>query len=95
MVVDEGKSVFFTGAAGTRFVRPAYFPDLAPLLWLGTGKSLLLRVIIAALKAKYAAKPAVVAVTASTGMAASNIGGTLFSPLKPVGTLRSGNSHHP
>lgn len=73
MVVEEGKNVFFTGSAGT-------------------GKSLLLRAIIASLRKKYAkAKPkskpesksgtevaapcAVVSVTASTGMAASNIGG--------------------
>ena len=52
----------------------------------GTGKSLLLRAIIAALKSKHAKKPAVVSVTASTGMAASNIGGTLFSPL-PIKTV--------
>ena len=56
-------------------------PRLLPLTWrifywLGTGKSLLLRAIIAALKKKHAKKPAVVSVTASTGMAASNIGGT-------------------
>ncbi|TBU57937.1 PIF1-like helicase-domain-containing protein [Dichomitus squalens] len=54
MVVDEGKNVFFTGAAG---------------------KSLLLRAIISALKKKYDKNPAVISVTASTGMAASNIGG--------------------
>ncbi|KAI0649794.1 PIF1-like helicase-domain-containing protein [Trametes meyenii] len=42
---------------------------------LGTGKSLLLRAIIAALRRKYAKNPEVVSVTASTGMAASNIGG--------------------
>lgn len=41
----------------------------------GTGKSLLLRTIIAALRKKYAGKTDAVAVTASTGMAASNIGG--------------------
>ncbi|KAI0652920.1 hypothetical protein C8Q70DRAFT_690236 [Cubamyces menziesii] len=41
----------------------------------GTGKSLLLRAIIQALRRKYAKKPEVVSVTASTGMAASNIGG--------------------
>ena len=42
---------------------------------VGTGKSLLLRAIIAALKKKHAKKQDVVSVTASTGMAASNIGG--------------------
>ena len=41
----------------------------------GTGKSLLLKAIITALRKKYAKKPEVVSVTASTGMAASNIGG--------------------
>ena len=43
---------------------------------LGTGKSLLLRAIINALRRKYSKKPEAVAVTASTGMAASNVGGT-------------------
>lgn len=46
----------------------------------GTGKSLLLKAIIAALKKKHAKMTNVVSVTASTGMAASNIGGmTLHS----------------
>ncbi|KAJ3554091.1 hypothetical protein NM688_g3284 [Phlebia brevispora] len=57
MVVDEEKSVFFTGAAGT-------------------GKSLLLRAIISTLRRKYSKKPELISITASTGMAASNIGGT-------------------
>ncbi|KAI3609614.1 mitochondrial dna helicase [Moniliophthora roreri] len=56
MVVDEEKSLFFTGAAGT-------------------GKSLLLRAIINALRKKYAKDKDAVSVTASTGMASSNIGG--------------------
>ena len=42
---------------------------------IGTGKSLLLRAIIAALRRKHANKADVISVTASTGMAASNIGG--------------------
>ncbi|KAI0062545.1 hypothetical protein BV25DRAFT_643764 [Artomyces pyxidatus] len=41
----------------------------------GTGKSLLLKAIISALKKKHAKKSDIVSVTASTGMAASNIGG--------------------
>ncbi|KAI1792662.1 PIF1-like helicase-domain-containing protein [Ganoderma leucocontextum] len=41
----------------------------------GSGKSLLLRAIIAGLKKKYSKNQAVISVTASTGMAASNIGG--------------------
>ncbi|ROW16673.1 hypothetical protein VPNG_01514 [Cytospora leucostoma] len=42
----------------------------------GTGKSLLLREIIKALKQKYAKTPDCLAICASTGMAAQNIGGT-------------------
>ncbi|KAJ0118805.1 DNA repair and recombination protein pif1 [Diaporthe amygdali] len=42
----------------------------------GTGKSLLLRAIIAALRKKFAEKSECLAVCASTGMAAQNIGGT-------------------
>ncbi len=80
MVVDEGKNVFFTGSAG----RPEYllssqgYIDSATVL-AGTGKSLLLKAIIAALKKKHAKKPDVVSVTASTGMAASNIGGMPYT----------------
>ncbi len=44
-------------------------------LLIGSGKSLLLRAIIAALRRKYSKNTSVVSVTASTGMAASNIGG--------------------
>ena len=61
LVVNDGKSLFFTGSAGT-------------------GKSVLLREIIASLRKKYASTPDAVAVTASTGIAACNIGGiTLHS----------------
>ncbi|KAJ3818515.1 PIF1-like helicase-domain-containing protein [Lentinula raphanica] len=56
MVVEEGKNVFFTGAAGT-------------------GKSLLLRAIIRALRQKYSKSKDAISITASTGMAASNVGG--------------------
>lgn len=41
----------------------------------GTGKSLLLRAIIEVLKRKYAKKADCLAICASTGMAAQNIGG--------------------
>jgi ATP-dependent DNA helicase PIF1 len=80
VVVDEGKNVFFTGAAGMYVAHPhsRHLPYLSHLRRPGTGKSLLLRAIIATLKKKHAKKPAVVSVTASTGMAASNIGGTAF-----------------
>lgn len=61
VVVKQGKSVFFTGPAGT-------------------GKSVLMRAIIKDLKEKFARDPERVAVTASTGLAACNIGGmTLHS----------------
>jgi hypothetical protein len=53
---------------------------------VGTGKSLLLKAIITALKKKHASKPEVVSVTASTGMAASNIGGA-FSQLEIAGVF--------
>jgi ATP-dependent DNA helicase PIF1 len=56
MVVDEGRSVFFTGSAGT-------------------GKSVLLREIIKSLRIKWKSHTDAVAVTASTGIAACNIGG--------------------
>jgi ATP-dependent DNA helicase PIF1 len=46
----------------------------------GTGKSVLLREIITALKKAYERSPECVAVTASTGLAACNVGGiTLHS----------------
>ena len=91
MVVDEGKNVFFTGSAGTfsyAFSVPSLGASLFRFLFMqrvridgdavvlaGTGKSLLLRAIIMALKKRHASKPEVVSVTASTGMASSNIGG--------------------
>jgi hypothetical protein len=88
MVVEEGKNVFFTGSAGTSFflrtflsLFPSFHAKGSELInvvgLLGTGKSLLLKAIIMALKKKHASKPEVVSVTASTGMAASNIGGAL------------------
>lgn len=49
----------------------------------GTGKSLLLRAIIAALKHKHRSEPNVISVTASTGMAASNVGGGCHNPDMP------------
>ncbi|SCZ87336.1 BZ3500_MvSof-1268-A1-R1_Chr2-2g04802 [Microbotryum saponariae] len=66
LVVDEGKSVFFTGSAGT-------------------GKSVLLREIIASLKRKYVSTQDAVAITASTGMAACNIGGTTIHSFAGIG----------
>lgn len=51
----------------------------------GTGKSVLMRSIIAALKKKYARDPEKVAVTASTGLAACNIGGMTLHSFAGIG----------
>ena len=94
MVADEGQNVFFTGAVGMWFIR-THSPLISLLFILtystffyqpGTRKLLLLWAIIATLKKKHAKKPDVVSVTASTEMAASNIGGAFFL-LQPTGTL--------
>lgn len=66
LVCDKGKSVFFTGPAGT-------------------GKSVLMRAIIAQLKKKYARDPDRLAVTASTGLAACNIGGMTLHSFSGIG----------
>ena len=65
-VVDEGKSVFFTGSAGT-------------------GKSVLMREIIAVLRKKFQREPDRVAVTASTGLAACNVGGVTLHSFGGIG----------
>jgi len=52
---------------------------------IGTGKSVLLREIIKALRKKYATAPDAVAVTASTGIAACNIGGVTLHSFGGVG----------
>ncbi|GAA5948379.1 hypothetical protein JCM10213_004405, partial [Rhodosporidiobolus nylandii] len=51
----------------------------------GTGKSVLLREIISSLKRKYRGSSDAVAVTASTGMAACNIGGTTIHSFAGIG----------
>jgi ATP-dependent DNA helicase PIF1 len=51
----------------------------------GTGKSVLLREIIAALRRKYVREPDRVAVTASTGLAACNIGGVTLHSFAGIG----------
>ncbi|MBW0483498.1 hypothetical protein O181_023213 [Austropuccinia psidii MF-1] len=51
----------------------------------GTGKSVLLRHIISALKRNHSARPDAVAVTASTGMAACCIGGTTIHSFGGIG----------
>ncbi|KAL2075527.1 hypothetical protein VTL71DRAFT_470 [Oculimacula yallundae] len=66
LVVNQSKSVFFTGSAGT-------------------GKSVLMRAIIAELRKKYSREPDRVAVTASTGLAACNIGGVTLHSFGGIG----------
>ena len=66
LVVNQSKSVFFTGSAGT-------------------GKSVLMRAIIRDLKKKYLREPDRVAVTASTGLAACNIGGVTLHSFGGIG----------
>ena len=68
-VVDEGKSVFFTGSAGT-------------------GKSVLMKQIIAKLRDKYVREPERVAVTASTGLAACHIEGTTLHSFAGAGLAK-------
>jgi ATP-dependent DNA helicase PIF1 len=66
LVVNQQKSVFFTGSAGT-------------------GKSVLMRAIIAELRKKYVREPDRIAVTASTGLAACNIGGVTLHSFGGIG----------
>ncbi|KAM0722669.1 hypothetical protein Q7P37_002110 [Cladosporium fusiforme] len=51
----------------------------------GTGKSVLLREIIASLRKKYAREPDRIAVTASTGLAACNVGGVTLHSFAGIG----------
>lgn len=79
LAVDDETNLFFTGSAGLSHkpleiilgVSSYHYADYRA----GTGKSLLLRATIQALRKKYANKAECLAVCASTGMAAQNIGG--------------------
>lgn len=66
LIVDNKKSVFFTGSAGT-------------------GKSVLLRETITVLRQKFQKEPDRVAITASTGLAACNIGGVTLHSFSGIG----------
>lgn len=66
LVCKMGKSVFFTGPAGT-------------------GKSVLMRSIVQEMKKKYAKDPERLAVTASTGLAACNVGGMTLHSFAGIG----------
>lgn len=54
----------------------------------GTGKSVLLQYVISGLRDKFRHKPDAVAVTASTGIAACNVGGTTLHSFGGVGLAR-------
>jgi ATP-dependent DNA helicase PIF1 len=69
LVVEKGKSIFFTGSAGT-------------------GKSVLLREIISSLRSKFRKEQDRIAVTASTGLAACNIGGVTLHSFAGIGIGR-------
>lgn len=71
-----GQSLFVTGGAGQYDVI-CLFSCFEIIL--GSGKSFLMRVIIEALRQKFG-HAFMVAVTASTGMASSRIGGMSFYP---------------
>lgn len=58
---------------------------LSSLTQIGTGKSVLLREIIKGLRKKFINSPDAVAVTASTGIAACNIGGVTLHSFGGVG----------
>jgi hypothetical protein len=62
-----------------------YFCGLVRPRLAGTGKSVLLREIIKGLREKYRARPDAVAVTASTGIAACNVGGTTLHSFAGIG----------
>jgi ATP-dependent DNA helicase PIF1 len=59
--------------------------NLVNFILVGTGKSVLLREIIIALRKKHKDSPAAVAITASTGIAACNIGGVTLHSFTGVG----------
>lgn len=80
--VLEGKSVFFTGSAGQLHYLYVTFIISHDT---GTGKSVLLRSIIKDLRRKHNRSTDAVAVTASTGIAACNIGGVTLHSFSGVG----------
>lgn len=63
----------------------AYMPLPFTDSYLGTGKSVLLREIIKTLRKKYVKSPDAVAITASTGIAACNIGGVTIHSFAGIG----------
>ena len=84
-LVTEGKNIFFTGSAGTFTMVHSIWRHDPSVPILGTGKSVLLREILKSLRKKYARSPDAVAVTASTGIAACNIGGITLHSFAGIG----------
>lgn len=84
LAVDKGQNIFFTGSAGASLLSRLAVMTTDHLVRIGTGKSVLLREIIAALRRKAKTADSVV-VTASTAMAACNIGGTTIHSFAGIG----------
>lgn len=85
-LVSAGKSIFFTGSAGS--VRTSLAVCLAHSREIGTGKSVLLRSIISLCYEMYGRDH--VGVTAATGIASINIGGCTLHSWAGIG-LGKGN----
>ena len=84
-LVTEGKNIFFTGSAGTLPLVRSTWRHHSSLSMSGTGKSVLLKEILKSLRKKYARSPDAIAVTASTGIAACNIGGVTLHSFAGIG----------
>jgi hypothetical protein len=69
-LVKDGRSLFYTGSAGQLYTHIVHFyrDPTRLIIFLGTGKSVLLREIIKTLRKKYVTAPDAVAITASTGL---------------------------
>jgi len=80
-MVQNGKNVFFTGPAGKSRYRFVILMFLISFKHLGTGKSVLLKEIIRTLRNTGKS----VAVTAPTGIAGLNIGGTTIHSFAGIG----------
>lgn len=79
-LVENGKNIFFTGPAG-KFSYPLFEEKESTHSFPGTGKSVLLRAIIKLLQRK----PGGVAITAPTGIAGMNIGGSTIHSWAGIG----------
>jgi ATP-dependent DNA helicase PIF1 len=86
-MVKSGQNVFFTGPAGEfiRFVLPLFSTSI---LGSGTGKSVLLREIINHFRLPTGEISSSIAITASTGIAGLNIGGSTVHSFAGVGLAK-------